>query len=322
MLTIFSIPKAFRGHINIIQRNAIQSWHQLHPACEIILFGNEEGTAEIAKELSLKYVPDIQRNKHGTPIISNAFDTAQQLASHSTMCFIHSDNILMSDFLTGVKRIHMSSFLMVGRRTLLDWDEPIAFDDPQWEKGLRMIIAKRGVLDRYDALDYFVFPCGMYKNMPPFAVGRAAFDNWIIYRARASGIPVIDGTEAVVTVHQNHDYDHLAGSKEAAYRGIEAQENIELAGGPDHIFSLRDAIWLLGPYCLKPALGEIYLRRRRETLPILFSKGGLRVWILKLLLYLGIRLNWWLPRLRPRRFLSAIVRRARIYYSNSFKLLG
>ena len=47
MLTIFSTPKPFQGHIGVIQRNAIGSWKQLHPDVEIVLFGDDEGAAEV-----------------------------------------------------------------------------------------------------------------------------------------------------------------------------------------------------------------------------------------------------------------------------------
>ena len=41
MITIFSTPKPFRGHIGVIQRNALKSWTLLHPDVEMILFGDE-----------------------------------------------------------------------------------------------------------------------------------------------------------------------------------------------------------------------------------------------------------------------------------------
>lgn len=44
MLTLFTIPKPFQGHIGMIQRNATQSWLQLQRACEIVLVGDEGGT--------------------------------------------------------------------------------------------------------------------------------------------------------------------------------------------------------------------------------------------------------------------------------------
>lgn len=46
MLTIFSYPKPFKGHIDVIQRNAINSWTLLNPKPEIILACDEEGTKE------------------------------------------------------------------------------------------------------------------------------------------------------------------------------------------------------------------------------------------------------------------------------------
>jgi 5,10-methylene-tetrahydrofolate dehydrogenase/methenyl tetrahydrofolate cyclohydrolase len=51
MLTFFGVPKAFRGHTGIIQRNAIGSWARLGRGSRVVLFGDEEGTAEVAREL-------------------------------------------------------------------------------------------------------------------------------------------------------------------------------------------------------------------------------------------------------------------------------
>ncbi len=67
MLTLFAIPKAFRGHINTIQRNAIKSWTLLNPKPEIILLGDDEGTAEVAQEFGLIHIPEVDRNEYGTP---------------------------------------------------------------------------------------------------------------------------------------------------------------------------------------------------------------------------------------------------------------
>ena len=45
MLTFFSTPKPFVGHIDVIQRNALRSWRQIHPDIEILLFGDDAGAA-------------------------------------------------------------------------------------------------------------------------------------------------------------------------------------------------------------------------------------------------------------------------------------
>ena len=53
MLTLFTIPKAFVGHIGDIQRNAIKSWTLLRPKCEVILLADDSGTSEVAEELGV-----------------------------------------------------------------------------------------------------------------------------------------------------------------------------------------------------------------------------------------------------------------------------
>jgi len=65
-------------------------------------------------------------------------------------------------------------------------------------------------------LDYFIFPCGLFRDIPPFAVGRPAWDNWLVYKARSLGLPVIDATKMVTAIHQNHAYSHHPMGKEGA----------------------------------------------------------------------------------------------------------
>src|SRR5437762_1127846 len=62
MLTLFTTPKPFVGHVAVIQRNALQSWKSLHPHVEVILFGNEEGAAAVCRELGIRHVPAVRRN--------------------------------------------------------------------------------------------------------------------------------------------------------------------------------------------------------------------------------------------------------------------
>ena len=54
MLTLFTMPRLFRDHIAVIQRNAIRSWTLLRPRCEIILCGDDAGVASTAAELSVR----------------------------------------------------------------------------------------------------------------------------------------------------------------------------------------------------------------------------------------------------------------------------
>ena len=265
MLTLFSIPKPFHGHIAVIQRNAIRSWTLLKPACEILLFGDDEGTTEAAAEFGLRHIPDIARSEYGTPLVSDLFEQAQQLATHDLLCYVNADIILMSDLMAAVRRIPFRRFLMAGRRWDVDLTQPWSFENPDWEIRLREYVYHYGRLHDPAGIDYFVFPRGLWKTIPPFAIGRTIWDNWLIYGARARGAAVVDATQATMVVHQNHNYTHVPDGANRVWKGPEARNNLTLAGGYDHAFTLDDATWLLTPRWLLPALQWKHLRRRWEV---------------------------------------------------------
>ena len=85
MLTIFGIPKPFEGHFGVIQRNAIQSWTRLSPRCQVLLFGDESGTAEVAAEVGAQHIPKVERNEFGTPLLNSVFGQAEKAATHPTL---------------------------------------------------------------------------------------------------------------------------------------------------------------------------------------------------------------------------------------------
>jgi hypothetical protein len=243
VLTLFTIPKQFKGHIEVIQRNAIKSWTLLNPRPEIILFGNDEGTAEIARELDLSHIPDVACNEYGTPLINMIFDTAQQISINSVHCYVNADIIFMNDFIETVKKVseQEKSFLIVGRRWDVDIKIPLNFEKLNWDKELKNYLVNNGTIHSPAGIDYFVFSKGLYKDVPPFAIGRTTWDNWLIFYARSRRISVIDATDSVTAIHQNHDYSHYTGGLKGILEGTEAQRNLELAGGLKCVFTIEDA---------------------------------------------------------------------------------
>ena len=149
---------------------------------------------------------------------------------------------MLDDFLPAVARAAdwRTRFLMIGRTVDLDVLTPAELADTG---RLRTRALTTGVDRGAAALDYFVFPAGLFGELPPFLVGRACFDNWLVWRGRQAG-PVIDATRAVSAIHQAHEYAHLAGGKNEAYYGEEAAWNRTLAGGRKHIYTIHDAMRL------------------------------------------------------------------------------
>jgi hypothetical protein len=236
MFTLFSIPKPFKGNIGIIQTNAIKSWLKL--SCEIILLGDDEGVAETASELGVKHVSGVTKNEYGTPLLDSAWEIVESSASHNLMVYSNTDIILMSDFISGVRRAPEGRFLMVGQRWDVELNELVNFDNPEWEAELRDHVARFGALHPPTGSDYFVFPRRAMGKLPPFIVGRPGWDNWLIYHARSLGMPVIDATRAITVIHQNHGSNRITS-------GVEVDNNLRLVGGSQYVFTLADATYAL-----------------------------------------------------------------------------
>lgn len=279
MLTVFALPKAFSGHFDIIQRNAIRSWMQLSPKCEAILVGDDDGTAEAATEFGLRYLPVIERNEFGTPLLPSVFGAAEQAAADSWLCYVNADIILLDDFLPAVQRVlaQMPKSLLVGGRWDLDVKEPLAFNNG-WQAELRARVNRSGRLRSHGAIDYFVFPRGLFGEIPPFAIGRTIWDQWLIYRAVSQNVPVVDLTKMVQVVHQNHAYVN-ARTLEETEKMPEGLRNFELAGGYSHAYNLWDAQFKLTRRGIKRRRSAYYLYRQLTKLS---ERSSLALGVLKM----------------------------------------
>jgi len=247
-ITFFSAPKPFTNpHIAMIQRNAIKSWTLL-PDVEVILLGEETGLAEAAKEFGVKHIPHVERNANGIPLISSMFQLARDASQRSNsdlLCIINADMILMPDFVevalesssllldSGQQAVGLQNFVLLSQRWDYDITNPLDFAEG-WESRLGESVRKQNQLHRPAGSDFFLFPKSCYTDIPNFTIGRAGWDNWMIYKARQQKWAVIDCTPSVMIVHQNHDYSHLPGGK-SHYEHPDTNENIRLAGGQANI---------------------------------------------------------------------------------------
>jgi len=241
-ITIFTAPKAFTDpHINLIQRNAIQSWQKLGEDVQVLMIGDEPGMADFAADTGLQQLPDVTRNEHGTPMVSSIFELAHQNSTAPLLAYVNADIVLMPELVSLARQIsgQAQAFLVVGQRWDLDIREPLEFN-PGWEARLVQDMKTRGRLHPPGGSDYFIFPRNCFTEVPRFAIGRAGWDNWMFYHARSEGWPVIDVSSTLTVIHQDHDYSHLPDGR-PHYQMPESFDNIRLAGGRRTIFTLLDA---------------------------------------------------------------------------------
>ena len=277
LLTIFSAPKPFVDpKIDLIQRNAIGSWRRLADV-EVLLMGSEAEVADAARESGATHVGDVATNDRGTPLISSMVHAAREHGEGELLCIINPDMVLMDDFVEAALRVKDlgPEFVLLSRRWDLGIDERLAFENG-WQERLRVKVRRSGSLHRPAGSDFFVFPRGCYAQIPDFAVGRAGWDNWMIYQARRQEWPVVDATPELMIVHQNHDYSHLPDGR-PHYTAPETEENVRLAGGVSAIrYTILDATHILQDgRVVRPRFSsarfmrktELFLRRIFRFLP-------------------------------------------------------
>jgi hypothetical protein len=288
MLTIFTTAKPFEGHSAIIQRNALQSWKLLHPDVEIILFGDDDGAAEVACQLSIRHEPHVERNELGLKRIDYYFDRAQEIARHDLLCYVNCDIILTANFCPAVEQVRASHshFLMVGRRWDTDVREPIDFLNPNWaEETLQRAIAENRQRDRW-FIDYFAFSRGLYHHrIPPFVIGRIAWDNWLVWCALDLSTPVVDASQVIRAIHQNHDYGYHPHGRPGVWEDEQARRNLRLAGGANYLRSIWDATEILRPDGLRYNSKRHWVSVERIAVPagqFVFYKIWLPIWHLSL----------------------------------------
>lgn len=246
MITFFTTAKPFRGHSAIIQRNALQSWRLLHPDVEIILFGDDEGAAEVCSELGLRHFPNIIANPTGTKRLDSIFGPAQQIASHELLCYCNCDIVLTRDFLVALDDLRKwrDRFLMIGRRWDTDVAAPIDFSRPAWDKDLLAVAQSTGFQRGFHNIDYFLFPRGLYSEIPALVIGRVGWDPWLVGKAHALGVSVVDVSDRVTAIHQNHDYGYHPQGITGVWEDEEAKRNVQLARGI-RLMTIEDAPWRL-----------------------------------------------------------------------------
>jgi len=235
---LFTIPRAFEGIHEIRQTNAAESWSRLIPRPQITMFGQDVG--DIA--LSYGFWAPANINQEGTPLVGGVFLSMENWSlAKDILCYVNSDIILFQDFVDALEKVtkEFDQFLMVGQRWDIDINYRINFDTV-WDLDLLIDLESRGSLHQPGGSDYFAFRKGLFKEFPPYAVGRVRWDNWVISSVVARGIPVVDVSLVTTVVHQDVRTIHEAETEEERlYVALYNRTKGRVAG------NITDSDWIL-----------------------------------------------------------------------------
>src|SRR5262249_15725908 len=154
-------------------------------------------------------------HQSGTKLLDYMFRRASQIARHDLLCFANCDIVLADDFSRAslIAREWRDRFLLVSRRWDTDVTAPVDFANPALADAIRPLARTTGFQQDEYWIDLFLFPKGLYLDMPPLIVGHCYWDNWMIWKALSEHVPVVDASPFVTPIHQNHGYNPKFGRK-------------------------------------------------------------------------------------------------------------
>jgi len=213
----------------------------------VMVFGDDEGAAEVCGELGVRHERAVERSASGAKQLASIFERAQEMARHDVLGYANCDIVLTLDFVEAVRRVRewRDRFLMVGCRWDTEVTKRIDFTRAEWGAELVRLARTQGYQRFYYNIDYFVFRRGMYAEIPPLVIGRVGWDHWVVGKAYADGVAVVDASDVVCAVHQNHDYEYHPQGMTGVWYDAEAKRNLELTRRAVRPRTIEDAQYRL-----------------------------------------------------------------------------
>jgi len=240
-VVLFTTPRPFEGHYEIIQTNALRSWAYVDPPpSRVLVFADRkyEGDAAVdcVENIGYEVCPILLRTPRGVPLLSDLFPRAGAVAEGGIACYVNADIILESDLVPALERCaalveeaydtpefrrSKDGILMVARRWNTQVLDYMDFE-PGWESDLKQKVDDQGSLMVECAIDLFAWKGEVWSNVKPYAIGRYRWDNWLIGNALVRNNPVIDVSSQIRITHQSH--------ANVEWDDPDAKENFKIVG--------------------------------------------------------------------------------------------
>ena len=273
MLTIFTTTKDFIGEFDIIQKNALKSWRALSEDIEIILIGESIGGQEVAKNIDGKYLTKVKMSHENTPTIGGLFEIAEANGKYDILCYVNADIILPGSLLNVLEVLKMNKkrFLAVGHRWDLDVNESIDFKRSNDTEKFWSYAKNKSIQHAPTGIDYFIFRKNTFKNIPPLTIGRPGWDNWLLWKTRRMRVPLIDLSDGIFAIHQNHSYNFKGfESKNDVLSSNDGLLNRQVIGG--NTLNLLDANYYYSNSSIKKNNTKEFKNRNLGKLPVIFPE--------------------------------------------------
>ena len=190
----------------LVLNRTLKNWQSFRPFVIPVMFTMEEPVALKSRQQGWGVLPVKEMADTGIPVLKTMFldaiskyNTIFYAFSNGDILFTHS---LLETLVSGVESFMNvnTSVLIIGIRTNVH--NVTNTEVATWEN-IISTAQRSGSLFTDLAEDYFITTATYpWKNIPPFVIGRKAYDNWLVYNARKNKHLVIDASRTLLAVHQ------------------------------------------------------------------------------------------------------------------------
>lgn len=209
MVTIFSPMRPFVRDIGQVQKQAISSWLNIIPECEVIIIDDEDFTSRTELEgWNVKILTTVKKAESGAPLLDSMFEEVIKVAKYDIICYITADVLLPQNFCEDIlqfdKQANDKFGDYLGICCRYDQKNPDVSKGSLSDNEYFELCLKNGVKRERSGIDLWVFRKTTIIPFPPFPIGRCLTDNWVVYYCRYHNIKVLDFSDQIKIIHQYH----------------------------------------------------------------------------------------------------------------------
>lgn len=218
----------------------------------------------------------VQVNAFGVPVLKSLFQVAkEQCPDAVTYSYVNGDILLRHDFVDTLEAVashaflhnsneddSTSSFLVVGKRKNANWrHHNTSASDPFFDYQERF---RRARLFHGQAQDYFVVNNKFdWSDIPPFVIGRAGYDNWLVdYAYHHPNVHLVDATSTLSAMHMTDMDGNMAWGGPAIHVD-DALYNYQFANGQFDHGTIQMATYKTVRWASNGTVGVTYAARKR-----------------------------------------------------------
>eukprot|EP00271_Cylindrocystis_brebissonii_P015889 TRINITY_DN3894_c0_g1_i1.p1 TRINITY_DN3894_c0_g1~~TRINITY_DN3894_c0_g1_i1.p1 ORF type:complete len:761 (-),score=55.48 TRINITY_DN3894_c0_g1_i1:693-2975(-) len=258
-MTFFCVPKPYVGEVGKAQKQALFSWLRQKPTPYVVLLGQDKSFYELAGSLPdhIQVEPDIDYTFNGLPQLHSLIARSMVVTTNVSV-FLEPDILLLGDLQLSLQKVGDSfkRWVVAGMRRdvetfpfRFELAELIGVSEAERLGATRIVNEKGDVVSDAEVTEYvdsvgklhtggggdfwawsnvLGLPYLCRNPIPPFALDRGRYGNWLLNEMIASGVrDVIDGGDTISAIRVVQSLPEVpAEPEDAVTEEVQDEENV------------------------------------------------------------------------------------------------